>query len=38
MCGPHIKNCTKYFCTPVIQPESEARFAQNYADFLKSYD
>ncbi|WP_430751179.1 hypothetical protein [Klebsiella pneumoniae] len=21
-----------------MQPESEARFAQNYADFLKSYD
>ena len=25
-----------FFALPVIQPESEAWFAQNYADFLKA--
>lgn len=36
--GPHIKTARNIFALPVIQPESEAWFAQNYADFLKSYD
>lgn len=36
--GPHVKTARNIFALPVIQPESEAWFAQNYADFLKSYD
>ncbi|EFN7286780.1 poly-beta-1,6-N-acetyl-D-glucosamine N-deacetylase PgaB [Escherichia coli] len=36
--GPHVKTARNIFALPVIQPESEAWFAQNYVDFLKSYD
>ncbi|XTZ39277.1 poly-beta-1,6-N-acetyl-D-glucosamine N-deacetylase PgaB [Salmonella enterica] len=36
--GPQVKTARNIFALPVIQPESEAWFAQNYADFLKSYD
>ncbi|MDA4189243.1 poly-beta-1,6-N-acetyl-D-glucosamine N-deacetylase, partial [Escherichia coli] len=36
--GPHVKTARNIFALPVTQPESEAWFAQNYADFLKSYD
>lgn len=36
--GPQIKTARNIFALPVMQPESEAWFAQNYADFLKSYD
>ncbi|NDO81203.1 poly-beta-1,6-N-acetyl-D-glucosamine N-deacetylase [Citrobacter sp. NCU1] len=36
--GPQIKTARNIFALPVIQPESEAWFAQNYADFLQSYD
>lgn len=34
--GPHVKTARNIFALPVIQPESEAWFAQNYADFLKA--
>lgn len=34
--GPHIKTARNIFALPVIQPESEAWFVQNYADFLKA--
>ncbi|HCO7589902.1 TPA: poly-beta-1,6-N-acetyl-D-glucosamine N-deacetylase, partial [Escherichia coli] len=36
--GPQIKTARNIFALPVMQPESEAWFAQNYADFLQSYD
>lgn len=36
--GPQIKTARNIFALPVIQPDSEAWFAQNYADFLQSYD
>ncbi|MCV5467178.1 poly-beta-1,6-N-acetyl-D-glucosamine N-deacetylase, partial [Escherichia coli] len=35
---PQIKTARNIFALPVMQPESEAWFAQNYADFLQSYD
>ncbi|NUT17170.1 MAG: poly-beta-1,6-N-acetyl-D-glucosamine N-deacetylase PgaB, partial [Cupriavidus sp.] len=36
--GPAIKTARNIFALPVLQPESEAWFAQNLDDFLAAYD
>ena len=36
--GVHIKTARNIFAGPVLEPESEAWYAQNYEDFLKAYD
>ncbi|MGY8526086.1 poly-beta-1,6-N-acetyl-D-glucosamine N-deacetylase PgaB [Paracidovorax citrulli] len=36
--GPKIKTARNIFAAPILQPESEAWFAQNLDDFLGAYD
>ncbi|MBT1729001.1 poly-beta-1,6-N-acetyl-D-glucosamine N-deacetylase PgaB [Enterobacter quasimori] len=36
--GPQIKTARNMFALPILQPESEAWFAQNLEDFLAEYD
>lgn len=36
--GPQIKTARNMFALPILQPESEAWFAQNLDDFLTEYD
>ena len=36
--GPHIKTARNIFAAPILEPESEAWFAQNLDDFLQAYD
>lgn len=36
--GPQVKTARNIYALPVIQPESEAWFAQNLGDFLGTYD
>ncbi len=36
--GPQIKTARNMFALPILQPESEAWFAQNLDDFLSAYD
>lgn len=36
--GPAIKTARNIFAAPILQPESEAWFAQNLDDFLAAYD
>ncbi|WP_225767401.1 poly-beta-1,6-N-acetyl-D-glucosamine N-deacetylase PgaB [Inquilinus sp. Marseille-Q2685] len=36
--GPSVKTARNIFAGPVLEPESEAWFAQNLDDFLASYD
>jgi len=36
--GPQIKTARNIFAMPIIEPESEAWFAQNLDDFLAAYD
>ena len=36
--GPQIKTARNIFALPLIEPESEAWFAQNLDDFLRAYD
>lgn len=36
--GPAIKTARNIFAMPILQPESEAWFAQNLDDFLAAYD
>lgn len=36
--GPQVKTARNIYALPVLQPESEAWFAQNLDDFLKAYD
>lgn len=36
--GPQIKTARNMFALPILQPESEAWFAQNLDDFLAAYD
>jgi biofilm PGA synthesis lipoprotein PgaB len=36
--GPKIKTARNIFAAPILQPESEAWFAQNLGDFLEAYD
>ncbi len=36
--GPQIKTARNMFVLPILEPESEAWFAQNFDDFLAAYD
>lgn len=36
--GPQIKTARNMFALPILEPESEAWFAQNLDDFLAAYD
>ncbi|MFE8100669.1 poly-beta-1,6-N-acetyl-D-glucosamine N-deacetylase PgaB [Brenneria goodwinii] len=36
--GPQIKTARNIFALPILEPESEAWFAQNLDDFLAAYD
>jgi poly-beta-1,6-N-acetyl-D-glucosamine N-deacetylase len=36
--GPQIQTARNIFALPILEPESEAWFAQNLDDFLESYD
>ncbi|AIR03546.1 outer membrane N-deacetylase [Cedecea neteri] len=36
--GPQIKTARNIFALPILEPESEAWFAQNIDDFLAAYD
>lgn len=36
--GPRIQTARNIYAAPVLQPESEAWFAQNLDDFLETYD
>ena len=36
--GPRIRTARNIFAAPIVQPESEAWFAQNFDDFLGAYD
>lgn len=36
--GPQIKTARNIFALPILEPESEAWFAQNFDDFLAAYD
>ena len=36
--GPQVKTARNLFALPILQPESEAWFAQNLDDFLQAYD
>ncbi len=36
--GPAVKTARNIFAAPILQPESEAWFAQNLDDFLAAYD
>lgn len=36
--GPQVKTARNIFALPILQPESEAWFAQNLDDFLQAYD
>lgn len=36
--GTHVKTARNLFALPILQPESEAWFAQNLDDFLDAYD
>ena len=36
--GPQIKTARNMFVLPILEPESEAWFAQNFDDFLATYD
>lgn len=36
--GPQVKTARNIFALPVMAPESESWFAQNYADFVTTYD
>lgn len=36
--GPEIKTARNIYAKPILEPESEAWFAQNLADFLETYD
>lgn len=36
--GPKIKTARNIFAAPILQPESEAWYAQNLGDFLAAYD
>ena len=36
--GPQVKTARNIYAMPVLQPESEAWFAQNLGDFLATYD
>lgn len=36
--GPQVKTARNIFAMPILEPESEAWFAQNLHDFLNNYD
>lgn len=36
--GPQVKTARNIFASPIVEPESEAWFAQNLDDFLTTYD
>lgn len=36
--GPQLKTARNIFAMPILEPESEAWFAQNLDDFLQAYD
>ncbi|MFT6430504.1 MAG: biofilm PGA synthesis lipoprotein PgaB [Halopseudomonas sp.] len=36
--GPQVKTARNIFAMPILEPQSEAWFAQNMHDFLKHYD
>lgn len=36
--GPQIKTARNIFALPVLEPQSESWFAQNYDDFVEAYD
>ncbi|WP_016680889.1 poly-beta-1,6-N-acetyl-D-glucosamine N-deacetylase PgaB, partial [Yersinia pestis] len=36
--GPQVKSARNIFAMPILEPESEAWFAQNLDDFLANYD
>ncbi|KQN57792.1 poly-beta-1,6-N-acetyl-D-glucosamine N-deacetylase PgaB [Erwinia sp. Leaf53] len=36
--GPQVKTARNIFALPILEPESEAWFAQNLDDFLQTYD
>lgn len=36
--GPQVKSARNMFAMPILEPESEAWFAQNLDDFLANYD
>lgn len=36
--GPQVKTARNIFAMPILEPESEAWFAQNMHDFLNNYD
>src|SRR3546814_5051184 len=36
--GPDVKTARNIFARPILEPESEAWFAQNLDDFLAAYD
>lgn len=36
--GPQVQTARNIYAMPVLEPESEARFAQNLNDFLNTYD
>lgn len=36
--GPQVKTARNIYAQPVLNPDSEAWFAQNLGDFLKNYD
>ena len=38
MRGPQVATARNLFAAPILQPESEAWFAQNLDDFLQAYD
>lgn len=36
--GPQVQTARNIYAMPVLEPESEAWFAQNLNDFLNTYD
>ncbi|MBX4298546.1 hypothetical protein K4H04_22585, partial [Mycobacterium tuberculosis] len=36
--GPQVKTARNLFALPILEPQSEAWFAQNLDDFLAAYD
>lgn len=36
--GPQIRTARNIYASPILEPESEAWFAQNFNDFLHAYD
>lgn len=36
--GPHVKTARNIYAKPILEPETEEWFAQNFNDFLQTYD